>query len=156
MKKLFFMLLLPVLSFSQSYEEIMKINSEDIFVRYMVENGFESDFNKKNKKIINYRLNPIKVGGKARWDGAADYEKTSGIFRIGFNLASSESKRKYNKIYDLIKEKCVYGKSQNGLVFYSCIWKEEYQKIITVSNFNRIGMFSSSSDIYAPDYKYKF
>ena len=43
MKKLLFLFLLPALVFCQTYDEIIKITSQDLFVRYMVENGYERD-----------------------------------------------------------------------------------------------------------------
>ena len=146
-------LLISTNSFGQTFDEIMKMNSEDMFVRYMVENGFEIDMNNTNKKLIEYRLNPILNGNNSSWDAASTFEQP-GYFNIGFNFASSDSKIKYTKIYDQIKEKCIYGNSKNGAVTYYCKWKEEYQKMITVINVNSIGMFSSSIYTYYPDYKF--
>ncbi|MDC0506814.1 hypothetical protein OAN56_02715 [Flavobacteriaceae bacterium] len=154
MKKLLLLLLfIPLVSFGQTFDEIMKMNSEDIFVRYMVENGFEIDLNNINKELIQYKLNPVLIGKNSSWDAMATFEKP-GIFNIGFNLASSDSKIKYTKIYNQIKEKCTYGNSKNGTVTYYCKWKEDYQKMISVMNFNNIRMFSSSINTYYPNYKF--
>jgi len=148
-----FVLLISTNSFGQTFDEIMKMNSEDMFVRYMVENGFEIDMNNINKELIEYRLNPIFIGKNSSWDAAATFEQP-GYFNIAFNFGSSDSKIKYTKIYDQIKEKCIYGNSKNGAVTYYCKWKEEYQKIITVMNTNGFGMFASSISTYYPDYKF--
>ena len=154
MKKLILLLLfIPLVSFGQTFDEIMKMNSEDIFVRYMVENGFEIDLNNINKELIQYKLNPVLIGKNSSWDASATFEKP-GFFNIGFNLASSDSKIKYTKIYNQIKEKCTYGNSKNGTVTYYCKWKEDYKKMISVMNFNNIRMFTSSINTYYPNYKF--
>ena len=42
MKKLLLLLLIPIISYSQiSYKDVMSINSEKMFKKVMIENGYE-------------------------------------------------------------------------------------------------------------------
>ena len=44
MKKLLLILFIPFVSFSQTYEELMSIESEDMFKKFVIENGYEYDY----------------------------------------------------------------------------------------------------------------
>ena len=58
MKKLLVLLLLPLFSFSQTYDDIMAIDSEEMFVRTMIENGFERMEFDNSKGAIAYAISP--------------------------------------------------------------------------------------------------
>ena len=46
MKKLIFLLLIPIISFGQTYEDIVSIDSKEQFIRIGIENNYEINFNK--------------------------------------------------------------------------------------------------------------
>ena len=56
MKKLLF-LFIPLVSLSQSFDDIMSIDSKEQFVRIMVENGYER--NSKSENQLSYALDPV-------------------------------------------------------------------------------------------------
>ena len=53
MKKLIILLLFPLVSFSQiSYKDIMSIDSEKMFKKVMIENGYEYNSNDERLRLI--------------------------------------------------------------------------------------------------------
>tara|TARA_Y100000385_G_C12979503_1_gene587752 strand:+ start:83 stop:547 length:465 start_codon:yes stop_codon:yes gene_type:complete len=153
MKKLIFLLILPSLCYSQSYEELMQINSEKIFVRYMVENGF-TEGNSSNSSI-KYLLNIRQIGEIKYMDVISEYFKSEGIFTITFAFDRPTAKNIYNNIYNQIKDKCNYLTSSDGSVFYSCKWEEAYKKLIVVENVHNAGTITSGINIFDLQWEFK-
>lgn len=154
MKKFMFLVFIPSLCFSQSFDELMQINSQNTFVRYMVENGFGEDLTNDDETMI-YRLNPKKIGGKKYMDAISEYYKSDEIFNITYAFDRPLAKKIYDNIYNQIKDKCSYLKTKGGAVFYSCKWKDEYKKLITIMNVQNMGMISSSIKTYKPQWEFK-
>lgn len=154
MKKLIFLLIIPSLCYSQSYEELMQITSEKIFVRYMVENGFTQE--NTGNSTIKYLLNARQIGEKKYMDVISEYFKSEGVFTITFAFDRPAAKNIYNNIYNQIKDKCNYLTSDNGSVIYSCKWEEAYKKLISVKNVQNAGIIASGINIYQPQHKFKF
>ena len=140
MKKLLLLLLfIPIVSFGQSYKDVMSISSVDMFKKVVIENGYE--FSSNTDETITYGFNIIKDSINAdkstRW---AQYnpenDKWSFIFSrtdalaslagafLGVESETDNSKNPYNLITEGIKEKCKYYKIQNvegtDFVTYSC------------------------------------
>ena len=139
MKKLILLLLfIPLLSFSQSYKDLMSINSVDMFKKAVIENGYE--FSSEKDGQISYGFNIMRDsidGDKSiKW---AYYSTNNDRWTFSFsrtnmlnNLASAFLNTSsdivpdspYDSIVDEIKEKCKYYKIQNingvDFVTYSC------------------------------------
>lgn len=148
-----FLILIPSLCFSQSFDELMQINSQKTFVRYMVENGFSEDIT--NDETIKYLLNPRKIGGKKYMDAISEYYKSHEIFTITYAFDRPLAKKIYNNIYNQIKDKCSYLTSKGGTVYYSCKWKEEYKKLVLIQNIQNTGMISLGINTFKPQWKFK-
>jgi len=59
MKRLLFLLFIPILSYSQiTYKDVMSINSEDTFKKVVIENGYE--FDSEDEGLIFYGLNILR------------------------------------------------------------------------------------------------
>ena len=56
MKKLILLLFIPLVSFSQTFEDLMSIDSKEKFIRTMVEIGYERVSNEDG--LITYAYNP--------------------------------------------------------------------------------------------------
>jgi hypothetical protein len=135
MKKLFLLLFIPILSYSQiSYKDVMSINSEDTFKKVVIENGYEfNDIDEEGWITYGFNIERDSIEGNksSKW-GA--YNKNDGKFTFQFNrrtllgnfLGSEDdtSKNRYDLIVKDIKEKCKYYKiiNYNGIdyVTYSC------------------------------------
>ena len=139
MKKLILLLLfIPLLSFSQSYKDLMSINSVDMFKKAVIENGYE--FSSEKDGDITYGFNIIRDsidGDKSikwayyntnndRWTFSFSRSNMLNSFASALLGASSEETpdSPYDTIVDEIKEKCKYYKIQNingvDFVTYSC------------------------------------
>jgi hypothetical protein len=135
MKKLFLLLFISILSYSQiSYKDVMSINSEDTFKKVVIENGYEfNDIDEEGWITYGFNIERDAIEGNksSKW-GA--YNKNDGKFTFQFNrrtllgnfLGSEDdtSKNRYDLIVKDIKEKCKYYKiiNYNGIdyVTYSC------------------------------------
>ena len=136
MKKLLLLLLfIPLVSFGQSYKDVMSINSLDTFKKVAIENNYELD-NIDYDDWVYYGHNITRDsinGNKSRkW---MYYSKTDDKFglqfsRIGQDLFGNKdynidtSDNEYDLIVADIKEKCKYYKIINhkgvDFVSYSC------------------------------------
>ena len=132
------MFLVPLLSFSQSYKDLMSISSVDMFKKAVIENGYE--FSSEKDGEITYGFNIMKDsvdGDKSikwayyntnndRWIFSFSRTNMLNSFASALLGASSEEKpdSPYDTIVDEIKEKCKYYKIQNingvDFVTYSC------------------------------------
>ena len=128
MKKLI-LLLLPLFSFSQSYDDIMSIDSKDQFVRVMIENGFEMIIS--NELQLVYALDPNSNGESSIF---ANYSSVNSGDSILFQFTTTDffgnpnEENQYDKIYRVAKSKCEYvelidtflGESKAQMVKYKC------------------------------------
>ena len=138
MKKLILLLLLiPFISFSQTYKDVMSIKSEDMFKKVAIENGYEynSTENIDEDDWITYGFNIVKdsiEGIKSlKWmyyNSKVDrfilaFSRESSIDEL-IGLETNHSKNPYDLIVNNIKQKCKYYKiiNYNGIDFvtYSC------------------------------------
>ena len=62
MKKLFLLLFIPFVSFSQTFEDVMSVNSIDGFKRVAIENGYEL-YEEDDSRVI-YAYNIVKEEGE--------------------------------------------------------------------------------------------
>ena len=133
MKKLLLILFIPFVSFSQTYEELMSINSIDMFKKLVIENGYEYD--STDDDWINYGFNIVKdsiEGNKSsKW---MSYNSKDDRFLLVFSrgskiddligLKTDNSKNPYDLIVNNIKQKCKYYKIINyegtDYVSYGC------------------------------------
>ena len=139
MKKLILLLLfIPLLSFSQTYKDLMSINSVDMFKKAVIENGYE--FSVEEDGEISYGFNILKDsidGAKSikwayyntnndRWTFRFSRSNMLNSFASALLGTSTEETpdSPYDTIVEEIKEKCKYYKIQNingiDFVTYSC------------------------------------
>ena len=117
MKKLLILLLLPLFSFSQSYDDIMSIDSKDQFVRVMIENGFEMI--KSNETQLVYALDPNSDGSSSSF---ANYSTVDNGDSIMFQYTTTDffgnnnKGNQYDKIYRVAKSKCEYDELIDSIV----------------------------------------
>ena len=146
MKKLLFLFLLPVLVFSQTYEDIISINSERQFLRVVIENGYE--LSEKVSGVLVYALNPINGENEMKAESWAYYyssEKGDSFFQ--FNISREDlfgvinKENAYDLIFNQVKEKCKFIDIEPyGDTSYSCYSCSEANLV------GKIG-FSSSEGI---------
>tara|TARA_B110001450_G_C17432727_1_gene404548 strand:- start:65 stop:559 length:495 start_codon:yes stop_codon:yes gene_type:complete len=133
MKHLLFLLLIPLLSFSQTYKDVMSIKSENTFKKVVIENGYEFDNDKDDVVWYGWNIAKDSVEGNksSKW---ASYNKLTGAFKFQLsrtnpiadflNYENDTSKNAYDLIVADIKEKCKYYTIINykGIdhVSYSC------------------------------------
>ena len=116
MKKLLTLLLfIPLVSFSQTFEEIITINSEDTFKRVAIENNYE--FYKEKDGVIFYGWGLD--GDKAQmW---ATYTKDTKL--VVFQFKKDElfgHTPQFKEITKNIKSKCQYDRIIGKGAFYKC------------------------------------
>ena len=146
MKKLLFLFLLPVLVFSQTYEDIISINSERQFLRVVIENGYE--LSEKVSGVLIYALNPIHGENEMKAESWAYYysgEKGDSFFQFNISreglLGVINKESAYDLIFNQVKEKCKFIDIESyGDTNYSCYSCSESNLI------GKIG-FSSSKGI---------
>ena len=131
------MFLVPLLSFSQTYKDVMSISSVDMFKKVAIENTYEfQDLNKNrtDKNWIDYMyvLDKKDSDNYIKW---AMYHKKENRFTFRFSrtdIVSSffgsepdNSENPYDLITKSIKEKCAYIKivtiNEIDFVTYSCV-----------------------------------
>ena len=131
MKNLLFLLLIPFVSFSQEFNDIMSIKSLDMFKKVVIENGYEFD-EEDEEGWVSYGFNitrdSIKGNKSTMWGG---YNKLDDRFYFQFGtkdnllgILLSEVKTPYEEISEEIKKNCQYYKILNykgeDYVSYSC------------------------------------
>jgi len=119
MKKLIFLLLIPIISFGQTYEDIVSIDSKEQFIRIGIENNYEINFNKDErvKMILQPSYDGDKaVKGRAKAEFINNDEGLAAIF--SFNQDSVQEKSKYDEIFSVVKRnhkfKEILGGNYNG------------------------------------------
>ena len=117
MKKLILLLLLiPILSFGQTYKDIMSINSVDMYKKVSIENGYTFvkeqedgwiwygyDVTKDSSKISSYNSGGHKATRWAYYNNKDN--RFSFIFSMEFSILSNIT---FNSIIEEIKENCKY------------------------------------------------
>lgn len=140
MKRLLLLLLLPLFSFSQTYDDIIGIDSEEMFIRTMIENGFERVESELEDFIV-YAYNPSYEDDEAMstiWVyHRVDDEDGVGIalFEVDTirDFYASDDDISYDKMLDIVKEKCEYESlvdnpivEGNQMVLYECEAKQRF------------------------------
>ena len=131
MKKLLILLLLPLFSFSQTFDDLMGIDSEETFVKTMIEIGFERIDTEED--VTTYAYNPTYEDGQetksSLWVYHTPIEQGGVIFLqiMTKDFFGSESNSEYTKIFDIAKEKCEYAElvpnefvEGDQMVMYAC------------------------------------
>ena len=134
MKKLILLLFIPLVSFGQTYKEVMSIDSVEMFMKVAIENGYEFD-NVDEDEWVTYGYNidrdSIEGNKSAKW---INYNQKDHRFSLAFSRTniisnffgsdSDNSENPYDLIVKDIKEKCKYYKilNHNGTAYvtYSC------------------------------------
>ena len=118
MKKLILLLLIPIMSYSQiSYNDIMSINSEKMFKKVMIENGYELDSRLNSGILYGYNINrDSNEGNKStKWsvyrmndEFLLSFSKNS-LLESFFGVDDDGKKvSEYDKIVEEIKKNCKY------------------------------------------------
>lgn len=117
MKKLLLLLLIPIISYSQiSYKDIMSINSDKMFKKVMIENGYEFGFTYKDELVYGFEIDRDSIDGmkSSKWgkysvkdDGFVfSFSRTSVLG--GFFGTEDNSENPYDLIVKEIKKNCKY------------------------------------------------
>ena len=122
MKKYILLLLfIPLMSLSQeiTYDELMTINSEDTFMKVVIENGYE--FYDENEQYVRYGVDITrdkKEGDTSfKW---AIYEKEYGIFLFQYVKNNLWVGKEYNDRVSDIKSNCEYFEIYDKYATYNC------------------------------------
>ena len=107
MKKLILLLLLPVLSYAQSYEELITITDLQIFKRVLSENYYEKVSSKDSIVIYAYKKEVDSLGNDLarRW---AHYDKTDGWWMIRIHDRNVLLPDVYADIYYDVQKNCEF------------------------------------------------
>lgn len=137
MKKLLIVLFIPFFGFSQiSYKDVMSINSEKMFKKVMIENGYEWNSNDEDGLIYGWEIEKDSIDGNksSKWG----YYQKNGEFMVSFsrssllsnflNLEEDNTGTEYDVIVKEIKKNCKYydiitytnGDEESDYVCYSC------------------------------------
>jgi len=119
MKRLIFLLFIPIISYSQiSYKDVMSINSEKMFKKVMIENGYEvgqspdEDYITYGFDIERDSLDGMK-SNKWGWYGVEDdgfvltFSRNT-LLNSFLNLKEDRSENEYDLIIKEIKKNCKY------------------------------------------------
>ena len=133
MKHLLLLLLFPLLSFSQTYKDVMSIKSENTFKKVVIENGYEfdNDFDAVIWYGWNIAQDSVEGNKSSKW---ASYNKLTGAFKFSLSRTNriaeflqsttDNSENAYDLIVADIKSKCNYNDiveyNGNSYVTYSC------------------------------------
>ena len=111
------LLFIPLVSFSQSYDDIMSIDSKEQFVRVMIENGFEMI--KSNDTELVYALDPNSDGTSSSF---ANYLIGDNGDSVMFQYTTTDffgnnnKGNQYDKVYKVAKSKCEYNEIIDSIV----------------------------------------
>ena len=126
MKKLI-LLLLPLFSFSQTFDELMTINSADTFMRVAIENDYELD-SKREGNIYYW----VTDGSKSQMGAIYFKEENKVLFRFHKEEVLGH-KTQFKEITKNIKSKCQYDRIDGEAAFYKC----------PESSFKEIGFYTA-------------
>ena len=137
MKNLLILLFIPLLGVSQvSYKDVMSIDSEKMFKKVMIENGYEWNSNDEDGLIYGWEIQKDSIEGNksSKWG----YYQKNGEFMVSFsrnsslselfNLKEDNTENEYDLIVKEIKKNCKYydiitytnGEEESDYVCYSC------------------------------------
>ena len=118
MKQLLLILLIPIISYSQiSYKDVMSINSEKMFKKVMIENGYELGLSDEVNLVYGFDIVRDSIDGmkSSKW---GRYEVKDDGFTLSFsrntqlntflNLKEDRSENEYDLIVKEIKKNCKY------------------------------------------------
>lgn len=118
MKQLLLILLIPIISYSQiSYKDVMSINSEKMFKKVMIENGYEFGLSDEVNLVYGFDIVRDSIDGmkSSKW---GRYEVKDDGFGLSFsrntqlntflNLKEDRSENEYDLIVKEIKKNCKY------------------------------------------------
>ena len=118
MKQLLLILLIPIISYSQiSYKDVMSINSEKMFKKVMIENGYEFGQSDEDDVIYGFDIVRDSINGmkSSKWGryGVKDDSFTVSFSRNSslntfLNLKEDRSENEYDLIVKEIKKNCKY------------------------------------------------
>ena len=161
MKKLLIILLfIPLISFSQTFDDLMSIDSKEKFIRTMVEIGYERVSNEDG--LITYAYNPSysedKETTSTLWAYHYEQDDEGGVVFLQIQVRNffglETDNNKYDKIFDVAKEKCDYLELMKNpfnegdeMVSYGCEW-EDTGRMIAFSKKDGQG---SISYMYMPE-----
>ncbi len=133
MKKLIILVFIPLVSFGQTYKEIMSINSADMFKKVVIENNYELDNSDDKGVQYGYEIEKDSINGNksSKW---ASYGIENDVFLFSysrqnimsnfFGVEADNSENPYDLILKEVKEKCTYDKVESmgdiEYVTYSC------------------------------------
>ena len=103
MKRLLLLLLIPTLSYSQTFEDIMKITSERNFKITMIENGYQKLIEHSTDSMIVYGLNYSNFLDIEKVDKMGVYKKQSDIHLV---MITDTEQIDYKTITEKIKKDC--------------------------------------------------
>ena len=148
MKQLLLILLIPIISYSQiSYKDVMSINSEKMFKKVMIENGYEFGQSDEDDVIYGFDIVRDSIDGmkSSKWGryGVKDDSFTVSFSRNSslntfLNLKEDRSENEYDLIVKEIKKNCKYfdvitytneDDEDSDYVCYSCIESKYKGKI---------------------------
>ena len=123
MKKLLFLLLLPTTLLSQTYNELISIDSLDDFKRVVIENQYEFDEEEDSEAMIyKYRVESFALGNEEKW--GAWYEDGTWVFLFYRRDTPLRPFGDYEDIVEEIKDNCSYvgieNHEENDYVIYKC------------------------------------
>jgi len=126
MKRLLLLLFIPILSYSQTFDELKMVNSLDDFKKVMIENKYEFDeISSDGSWMYGFNMirDSVKGNGSEKW--GSYYE--DGGWRILFNKRNTIIYQlgDYDDILESIKDECSYEGikkyyKNNDYVTYSC------------------------------------
>ena len=118
MKQLLLILLIPIISYSQiSYKDVMSINSEKMFKKVMIENGYEFGLSDEVNLVYGFDIVRDSIDGmkSSKW---GRYRVKDDGFTLSFsrntqlntflNLKEDRSENEYDLIIKEIKKNCKY------------------------------------------------
>ena len=120
MKRLLLILLIPTLSYSQTYDDIISINSPENFKKVVIENDYQLDY--EDESLIKYNYVGNKRDGIIR---TSVYSVKDNSWEFSFKRPDYDwETTPYDLIVSEIKDECKYYKiiSVNNVDFvsYSC------------------------------------
>ena len=136
MRKLIILLLLPIMSYSQmSYKDVMSINSEKMFKKVMIENGYEFDSEDEGRLVYGYNIKRDSIEGNKSTKWSMYLKNDEFILSFSRNTLlenflgiddEDSYVSEYDKIIEEIKKNCTYydilsgDEDENDYVCYSC------------------------------------
>lgn len=119
MKKLIILLLFPLVSFSQTYEDIISIDSKEQFIRIGIENDYEVI--KNNNDEVEMGKDPrIDKNGAIFAKGLAYFNIRDGFTQTTFQFQKKTylEKHKYDMIFSFVKNNLKFEKIMADASFY--------------------------------------